>query len=290
MKKQFNKGAADGGLVIGFLIIAVIILFCTANLHIPNSGQHTGYVSSVEQSGLFWKTWTAYIKTDPQSSQEDTYCVTDPSVVSELQSAATERSSVTVYYSVPLLTGKWQCGNEQSIIQSINAPSSSGGGDYQAYLKAIGVEPSPSTASNTVTPSNDPVSYEGTVIQTGGIGSQIISMTAVDLTPETLTPAGQCSGFVNSVGVCYFYLNPAENYVSTSFHSPGGDKFGGEPDWVSSGYSMNVACKNGYKVTDASSPTKNPLDTIVMGLPNMWIGMEILDQSSNAVQIHCQKQ
>jgi len=124
MKNQFNKGAASGGAEIGLLIIAVIVLFFTANLHVPNSGQHTGYVSSVEQSGIIWKTWTAYIKTDPQSSQEDTYCVTDPNTVTALQSAETEKSSVTVNYSVPWMTWKWQCGGEQSIIQSVNATSS----------------------------------------------------------------------------------------------------------------------------------------------------------------------
>lgn len=110
-------------IAIGLIVIVAIALLCTANFHIPNSGQHTGYVSSVEQSGLIWKTWTAYVKTDPQSSQEDSYCVTDQSVVNQLQSAATERSSVTVYYSVPLLTWKWQCGYEQSTIQSVDMPS-----------------------------------------------------------------------------------------------------------------------------------------------------------------------
>lgn len=291
MKKQFNKGTADGGLVIGFLIIAVIVLFCTANFHVSNSGQHTGYVSSVEQSGIFWKTWTAYIKTDPQSSQEDSYCVIDPDTVTALQSAATERSLITVYYSVPLLTWKWQCGYEQSTIQSVNSSSSSGG-DYQAYLKAIGTEPSSSTVSNATTTSNDPASYEGTVIQTGGIGSQIVSTTAVDLTPEALTSAGQCNGYVNHAGVCLYYLNPAGDYVLPfAFHSPG-DGFAGtdqEPSWVGSSYLMLVACKNGYEMINASSPTNNPLDTYFMGLSNMGIGMEILDQSSNTVQITCQK-
>jgi hypothetical protein len=121
MKKQFNKGTADEGLVIGLLVIAVIASFFTANFHIPNSGQHTGYVTSVEQSGIIWKTWTAYIKTDPQSSQEDTYCVTDPKTVTALQSAETEKNSVTVNYSVPWMTWKWQCGYEQSTIQSIDS-------------------------------------------------------------------------------------------------------------------------------------------------------------------------
>src|ERR1035437_115674 len=123
MKTQFNKGAASGGAEIGFLIIIAIVLLFTANFHIPNSGQHTGYVSSVEQSGLIWKTWTAYIKTDPQSSQEDTYCVTDPNTVITLQSAETKKSSITVNYSVPWMTWKWQCGYEQSTIQSVDSLS-----------------------------------------------------------------------------------------------------------------------------------------------------------------------
>src|ERR1035437_4699611 len=106
-----------------FLVIGIIVLAFTASFHIPNSGQHTGYVTSVEQSGIIWKTWTAYIKTDPQSSQEDTYCVTDPKTVTALQSAETEKSSVTVNYSVPWMTWKWQCGGEQSMIQSIDTPT-----------------------------------------------------------------------------------------------------------------------------------------------------------------------
>jgi hypothetical protein len=121
-KINFNSGEA-GMEAIGLIAIIVIAILCTANFHIPNSGQHTGYVSSVEQSGIIWKTWTAYIKTDPQSSQEDTYCVTDQNTVTALKSAATNRGSLTVYYSVPLLTWKWQCGGEQSIIQSVNTSS-----------------------------------------------------------------------------------------------------------------------------------------------------------------------
>jgi len=121
-KINFDSGEI-GALGFGLLIVAVIILLFTTNFHIPNSGQHTGYVTSVEQSGIIWKTWTVYIKTDTQSSQEDTYCVTNPSVVSDLQLAATRKSSVTVYYSVPLLTWKWQCGGEQSTVQSINTSS-----------------------------------------------------------------------------------------------------------------------------------------------------------------------
>jgi hypothetical protein len=81
----------------------------------------------VEQEGLIWKTWRAYVKTDPMSSQEDSYCVTDPSVVSQLQSIETSRALVTINYSSPYLVWKWQCGGEYSIINSvaISDPSAS---------------------------------------------------------------------------------------------------------------------------------------------------------------------
>jgi hypothetical protein len=169
MRTRFNKGAASGGAEISFLIIAVIILFFTANLHIPNSGQHTGYVSSVEQSGIIWKTWTAYIKTDPQSSQEDSYCVTDPSVVDQLKSVATQRSSVTVYYSVPLMTWKWQCGGEQSIISGTSNfdPTTIGAIPVQPTGSPLSSVPDLVTADGsvnlpvTILPTSDGYSGEG---------------------------------------------------------------------------------------------------------------------------------
>jgi hypothetical protein len=84
-----------------------------------NNGEHTGYVTAVEQEGLIWKTWRAYVKTDPQSSQEDSYCVTDPIVVSALRNVEQSRALVTVDYSSPFLVFKWQCGGEQSIINIV---------------------------------------------------------------------------------------------------------------------------------------------------------------------------
>lgn len=104
-----------------FFIIALALFGWGTISHIgaTNNGQHTGYVTAVEQEGLIWKTWRAYVKTDPQSSQEDSYCVTDPSVVNQLQSIEQTRELVTVSYSSPFLVWKWQCGGEQSIISGI---------------------------------------------------------------------------------------------------------------------------------------------------------------------------
>jgi hypothetical protein len=107
-----------------FLLMVVFITFLfIASFRAPNAGQHTGYITSVEESGYIWKTWTAYVKTDPQSSQEDRYCVIDPSVVNALQSAAIGKTPVTLYYSISAVTWKWQCDGEPSIIRSVSTSS-----------------------------------------------------------------------------------------------------------------------------------------------------------------------
>lgn len=220
MKKQFNKGTADEGLVIGLLVIAVIASFFTVNFHIPNSGQHTGYVTSVEQSGIIWKTWTAYVKTDPQSSQEDTYCVTDSKTVTALQSAETEKSSITVNYSVPWMTWKWQCGYEQSTIQSINGAGTSNDSSTNQQNTSTtteGVYQFPQLSLSY------PYQYGASVVNTGGDWRTTI-IKAYTINGDSLLPP--------------------ENYITTD---------------ISNGGLMWVNCKNGYQMIKAASPTPNKI-------------------------------
>jgi uncharacterized protein YxeA len=112
-------------IIISIIIIILAILFVITFgiFQNPNSGQHTGYITSVEKSGIILQTWTVYVKTDPQSSQEDTYCVTDSDTIASLQNYEKERLPVTVYYTAPILLWRWQCGNESSIINSVSTVS-----------------------------------------------------------------------------------------------------------------------------------------------------------------------
>lgn len=118
MKKGFT-------LIELLVIIAIVGIVCSVifglfiQIHAPNSGDHTGYVTAVEQEGLIWHTYRAFIKTDPQSSQEDQYCVTDPDVISQLQKDSESRTLITVGYSIGLITYPWQCKGESSIINSV---------------------------------------------------------------------------------------------------------------------------------------------------------------------------
>lgn len=105
------------------IILAVIFIANFAIFQTPDKGQHTGYVTSVEKAGFIIQTYTVFIKTDPQSSQEDTYCVTDPSTIIDLQNYEKERLPVTVFYSAPLILWKWQCSHTDSIINSVTTVS-----------------------------------------------------------------------------------------------------------------------------------------------------------------------
>ena len=101
-----------------FLILIAAFVYFFAIFQTPNSGQHTGYITSVEKTGFIFQTWTVYVKTDPQSSQEDTYCITDSRIITQLQQYEKARLPVTVYYAAPLILWTWQCPQKASIINT----------------------------------------------------------------------------------------------------------------------------------------------------------------------------
>lgn len=99
-----------GILILIGLLSAVIGM---VGLHInTGNGEHTGYVTAVETSGVFFKTHRAFIKTDTQSSQEDAYCVIDPTVFAELENVSKKKTLVTVKYFDWFSKGITNCGGE----------------------------------------------------------------------------------------------------------------------------------------------------------------------------------
>lgn len=110
--------------IFGITITALIFFFLIAlpwvvidGWHVETGkGEHTGYVTAVERSGLIWKTGTAYIKTDISSSQEDIYCITDSAVYQELEIASKNQQKVTIKYLSYLASGIRHCNAEPAII------------------------------------------------------------------------------------------------------------------------------------------------------------------------------
>ena len=77
-------------------------------------GEHTGYVTATQTTGLVFKTHSAYIKTDTQSSQENEYCVVGDEVMAKLKTAQTSKEKVTVEYVDWFSKGVSYCGGELS--------------------------------------------------------------------------------------------------------------------------------------------------------------------------------
>lgn len=124
MKNLKTGGVGMGVLLVIVTIIVIVALICGGiwfflGFHPSNSGEHSGYITSVEKEGVIWKTWKAYVKTDTQSSQEDSYCVTDSGVVDQLKAVQESGKRVTVIYSRPIWVSPIACNGEPSIIRSI---------------------------------------------------------------------------------------------------------------------------------------------------------------------------
>lgn len=101
------------GKSIAFLVLVGLVCalyFPVAGLHHETAnGGHKGYVTAAERTGIFFKIFRVYLKTDTQSSQEDAYCVVDPTVYAELQKLSEQRAHVTVSYL------SWQVARHQEL-------------------------------------------------------------------------------------------------------------------------------------------------------------------------------
>jgi hypothetical protein len=113
-------GAIIGGAVfIGFLWL--ILWVPIVGFHYETSrGEHTGYITAVERNGIFFKTGRAYVKTDTQSSQEDSYCFIDKDIEKQLQEYSTKKIHANIYFFDWFSTGIANCGgNDIGIIYKI---------------------------------------------------------------------------------------------------------------------------------------------------------------------------
>lgn len=106
--------------IIGTLLFGILGLFIMGHIG-ASSGEHTGYVSSVEHNtNVIWPADLVYFKTSPQSTQEDVYCVNDINVKDQLAEASEQGKKITIHYANPFFTWKWICNGGQSVIYKIS--------------------------------------------------------------------------------------------------------------------------------------------------------------------------
>lgn len=97
-----DNDVVGGCIILGVLFLFIALVLCLPFVHLSSvgKGQHTGYVTAVDQRGFFFPNYVVYFKTDTSSSQEDDYCVFrgDAKVADELKEAAKKKERVTIAY------------------------------------------------------------------------------------------------------------------------------------------------------------------------------------------------
>lgn len=108
-----------GGLI-GLFLIWLCLYVPIFGFHYETlRGEHTGFVTAVEKTGIFFKTGRAYVKTDTQSSQEDSYCVIDENVYQQLQKASVDKVHVNLYFFGWFSAGIKNCEGEGQIVYKV---------------------------------------------------------------------------------------------------------------------------------------------------------------------------
>jgi hypothetical protein len=89
------------GIVVFIALLLLIPCFLSIRMTSTVEGKHTGFVTAVQQTGIIWKNYRVYVKTDNQSSQEDIYClpIEKKELADKLVEASETRKLITVKYN-----------------------------------------------------------------------------------------------------------------------------------------------------------------------------------------------
>lgn len=125
-KKGFIK--FDGDLfmmiclgIVVFVLVGLVFTKCCFSIIGTSKGTHRGYITAVENTGLIFKTYSVYVKTDTQSSQEDKYCVVNESILPQIRESMESKTLVNINYDNGLFVPISSCSHgSESIITSIN--------------------------------------------------------------------------------------------------------------------------------------------------------------------------
>ena len=105
--------------IVGLMVIFLsLVMTIKDGVHFSTGkGEHIGYISSTETTGIIFKTPRAYFKTSLQSSQEDAYCVENKELLDELNSLTNK--NIIIYYRSYIVNGIKYCGGESAIITGV---------------------------------------------------------------------------------------------------------------------------------------------------------------------------
>ncbi len=113
LQKGFTVGAM---LIVGAILMFLLFLPAFAvRFSTLGEGDHTGFITAVDQRGIFFKNYQIYFKSDNSSSQEDLYCVhqSDSNLAKQLKQASKDRTLVTIHYKGVRGIGWGLCNDAQ---------------------------------------------------------------------------------------------------------------------------------------------------------------------------------
>ena len=103
------------GTLFGIGLLWLILYVPFVGFHYETGrGEHTGYVIAVERTGIFFKTGTAYVKTDATASNEDHYCFIDENLEKQLQEYSIKKIHANIYFFDWFSKGIANCNFEES--------------------------------------------------------------------------------------------------------------------------------------------------------------------------------
>ena len=91
-------------------MMILLILLSSGCIETTINGKHSGQITAIDKTGILWKTYDVYVKSDISSSQEDLYCVEDSSLIPKLEKLSKERKQVTLLYRNEFIIAPWRCG------------------------------------------------------------------------------------------------------------------------------------------------------------------------------------
>lgn len=97
-------------------IAMLVVMVAMAGCLETGTGTANGVITSVENDGVIWKTYTIYIKTDAASTKEESYCIEpeNHALAQQLRGYAANRTPVEISFTNEFAIGPWRCTGDGS--------------------------------------------------------------------------------------------------------------------------------------------------------------------------------
>jgi hypothetical protein len=101
------------------IFIISILLLLLSGCWDTGSGMQTGTITGIKKTGIFFRTYDAYLQTSDRSSVAHKYCVINDNIAKKLELASKNGNRITVKFHSELLMMPWKCGDSNYVIDGV---------------------------------------------------------------------------------------------------------------------------------------------------------------------------